>query len=78
VERWYELLIRYAIPAQVVVLITWWFSQVIQADPTHWWNPLAAESVGTCLFQWALAILVFVAVNRMIVERTLTERVIKT
>ncbi|MEE2839504.1 MAG: sodium-dependent transporter [Acidobacteriota bacterium] len=71
VGRWYGFLIRYAIPAQVIVLITWWFSQVIQADPAHWWNPFAAESVGTCLFQWTLVILVFMAANRRIVERTL-------
>ena len=71
VGRWYGFLIRYAIPAQVIVLITWWFAQVIQADPTHWWNPLAAESVGTCLFQWTLVILIFVAANRMMARRTL-------
>ncbi|MEE8348109.1 MAG: sodium-dependent transporter [Acidobacteriota bacterium] len=71
VGRWYEFLIRYGIPTQVIVLIAWWFTQVIRADPSHWWNPFAAESVGTCLFQWALAIVIFMAANRMIVRRTL-------
>ncbi len=71
VGRWYGFLIRYAIPTQVVVLIAWWFAQVIQADPANWWNPFRAESVGTCLFQWTLVILVMVAANRFIVERTL-------
>ena len=71
IGRWYGHLIRFAIPAQVILLITWWFAQVIQGDPQHWWKPFAPESVGTCLFQWTLVILVFVAANRFIVERTL-------
>ena len=71
VGRWYGFLMRFAIPAQVFVLITWWFAQVIQADPAHWWNPFAAESVGTCFFQWTLVISIFLAANRTIVGRTL-------
>jgi hypothetical protein len=55
----------------------WRFAQVIQAAPSHWWNPFAAESVGTCLFQWTLVIMVFVAANRFIVERTLSARLHK-
>ena len=70
---WYNQLIRYAIPAQVIILVIWWFYQVSQGDPENWWNPFATESVGTCLFQWTAAILLFVTANRFIVERTLPE-----
>ncbi|MDA2938354.1 sodium-dependent transporter [Acidobacteria bacterium AH-259-A15] len=71
IGRWYDHLIRYAIPAQVIILITWWFTQVIQADPDNWWKFFATESVGTCLLQWSLAILAFVTFNHIIAERTL-------
>ncbi len=71
VGRWFNYLIQYAIPVQVIVLIGWWFYQAIRADPDNWWNPLAIESVGTCLFQWTLAVGVAVACSRLIVRRTL-------
>jgi len=71
VGRWYNSLILYAVPAQVLVLITWWFWQVIQADPESWWNPFAAESVGTCIFQWTVMLIIFLLFNRVIAERTL-------
>jgi neurotransmitter:Na+ symporter, NSS family len=71
IGRWYDLTIRYAIPAQVVALVLWWFWQVIQADPGGWWNPFRPETVGTCLLQWGLVIFVFRAINRSIVGRTL-------
>lgn len=69
---WYDYLIQYIIPAQVIVLMTWWFFRVIQLDPQNWWNPFAIESVGTCLFQWGVAIVVLLAANRRIVKRTLS------
>ncbi len=71
VGKWYNGIVRYAIPVQVAVLVAWWFWQVIQADPSGWWNPFAVETVGTCLFQWTLVLLVFLAANRFIAERTL-------
>lgn len=71
IGKWYDYLMQYAVPAQVAILIVWWFSQVIQADPQNWWNPLATESVGTCLLQWLVAAVVFVGLNRWMAERTL-------
>ncbi len=70
IGRWYNWLITYAIPAQVIILVTWWFWQVIKGNPQHWWNPLQAESVGTCIFQWAAAIALLLALNRFVVRRT--------
>ncbi|MGW8179544.1 MAG: sodium-dependent transporter [bacterium] len=71
VGRWYNYTIQYGIPVQVLVLISWWFWQVIQADPQGWWNPFAPESVGTCLFQWTIVIVTFLVCNRAIADRTL-------
>ena len=70
VGRWWSLIVKYLIPLQVVVLVTWWFAQVITADPENWWNPLVPESVGTCLFQWGIVLLVLISLNSLIVKRT--------
>ncbi|MFZ0430151.1 MAG: sodium-dependent transporter [Acidobacteriota bacterium] len=69
VGRWWDWLMRYGIPAQVLILVSWWFWQVIDSDPEHWWNPLRAGSVGTCLFQWALALVLLLVLNRFITRR---------
>jgi neurotransmitter:Na+ symporter, NSS family len=69
VGRWYDLAIQFAIPAQVLVLVLWWFQQVLLADPAGWWNPFRAETVGTCLMQWGVVIFVFKSINRRIVGR---------
>ena len=71
VGRWYNLLIGYLIPAQVLVLVIWWFWQVIQADPGSWWNPFRVESVGTCVFQWLTVLTIALVCNRWIVAKTL-------
>ncbi len=70
VGRWWSLIVKHLIPVQVVVLVTWWFAQVIIADPDNWWNPLVPESVGTCLLQWGIALLVLISVNSLVVKRT--------
>lgn len=62
--RSYDLVIKYAIPLQVFVLIGWWFSTVISMDPDGWWNPFSVESVGTCLAQWSFIIVVLLLLNR--------------
>ena len=70
IGRWWSLIVKYLIPLQVVVLITWWFAQAITADPENWWNPLVPESVGTCLFQWGIVVLLLISMNSLIVKRT--------
>ena len=69
IGRWWSLIVKYLIPLQVVVLVTWWFAQVIAADPENWWNPLLPESVGTCLFQWGIVLLVLITLNSLVVKR---------
>ena len=67
--RYYDLLIQYAIPVQVFILLGWWFYTVAASDPVGWWNPLATESVGTCLAQWSFIIVVLLLLNRSITFR---------
>lgn len=69
VGRWYNYIVGYLIPVQVLILVTWWFWQVIQADPENWWNPFQVESVGTCLLQWSALIALALIGNRWISTR---------
>jgi NSS family neurotransmitter:Na+ symporter len=69
IGRWWDWFMRYGILAQVMVLIVWWFWQVIESDPQRWWNPFGTGSVGTCLFQWALAAGLLLALNRLVTRR---------
>ena len=71
VGRWYNILITWIIPVQVLFLIGWWFSLAItDFDAEGWWNPLHTYSVGTCLLQWGIMIGLFAVFNRWMVART--------
>lgn len=61
---WFDVIIRYLIPLEFIVLLGWWFYQAISTyDPEGWWNPLHTFSVGTCLFQWGAAVVLFLLFN---------------
>lgn len=76
VGKWYNAVISFLIPVQVILLIGWWLYSSTQWDPNGWWNPLGAETLGTCLLQWGVVLAVFIGFNRVIVGRTkkFTER----
>ncbi|MBI4418996.1 MAG: sodium-dependent transporter [Ignavibacteriales bacterium] len=70
VGRWYNIVITWLIPVQVVVLIAWWFFVAMtEFDVEGWWNPFHAYSVGTCLLQWGVIMVLFIIFNRIIVGR---------
>ena len=70
VGKWYEVVMRYLIPLQFFILIGWWFYQAIEVyDPEGWWNPFHTFSVGTCIFQWGVALLIFWIFNNRLYER---------
>ena len=72
IGRWYNVVITWIIPLQVVVLIGWWFYLSISSfDTEGWWNPLNTYSVGTCLMQWGVIMTVFILLNKLMVRRTL-------
>lgn len=70
VGRWFDFILRYLIPLQFVFLLGWWFYQAITSyDPTGWWQPFHTFSVGTCLFQWGVALLLFLVFNNTVFRR---------
>jgi len=80
--RWWTHIMRYAVPLQAGVLIVWWIGMAIFGFPTNldvrtwrldpnWWNPFRPYSVGTCLVQWGVVIALLLALNGLMVSRTL-------
>ena len=67
----YNIFIGVLIPAQGLILIIWYFYQSITQAGTDWWNPLRIYSVGTILFQWGVALIIFIILNKRMVKQTL-------
>ena len=62
--NWFNIIVGILIPLEFVVLLSWWFYQAVTSfDPEGWWNPFRPFSLGTCLFQWGMAIVVFLGMN---------------
>ncbi len=75
IGRWFNVVISWLIPLQVIALIVWWFSlSIFSYDTEGWWNPFHTYSVGTCLLQWGVMMAVFLALNRWMVWRTFATR----
>jgi len=69
---WFEIILRYLIPLQFVILLGWWFYQaIVSYDPEGWWNPAHTFSVGTCILQWGVAILLFLIFNNRIYQKSI-------
>jgi NSS family neurotransmitter:Na+ symporter len=74
VGRVYELVLKYLIPVQFVLMLGWWMYQAATWDAQGWWNPLHVESVGTCLLQWAVVLALLAVFNRRLGAASLREQ----
>jgi len=70
IGRWYNFAIGILVPIQVVVLISWWLVSSIGWD-AEWWDPFHAENFGTVIFQWAIILVLFIGLNKILVKHTL-------
>jgi len=67
----WEILVGVLVPLQAVVLLGWWLYQSAAVyAPETWYNPFEPFSVMTCLLQWGIALVAFLALNRWMAERT--------
>jgi neurotransmitter:Na+ symporter, NSS family len=66
---WLEVLIKYIVPVQVVVLLGWWiYRSAFEFAPETWFNPLDPYSVATCFVQWGIVLGALIVFNRRIAE----------
>jgi len=55
--KWWEIIIKYVIPVEVVSLLIWWFYlSATSYAPDSWYNPLSLYSVATVVVQWAVGL----------------------
>jgi len=72
--KWFNYIVMFLIPVEFVLLIGWWSWQAVSTyDPEGWWNPFRVFSLGTCLFQWMLAIVAFLFLNNWLYRKSVPE-----
>ncbi len=67
--RWFDGLVLVWIPLAFLSMIGWWFYQSVVWNPASWRDPLHRFSLGTCLLQWGVVLLVLVVLNRKLAAR---------
>lgn len=72
IGKWYNYSVGIIIPAQAIILISWWLISSVSWD-SEWWNPFHAENAGTVLFQWFVVLINFILLNKKMVNQTLRE-----
>lgn len=69
--RWWEIIIKYVVPVEVISLLIWWmYLSATAYAPDTWYNPLSLYSVATVLVQWGVAMGLFIFYNRNIADKT--------
>jgi len=72
--KWFDYLVTIFLPLQLVAMLIWWFWDSYKSDPGNWLNVFARGSVGTVLFQWGVALAVFILFNRIIRRKLVPEK----
>ena len=68
IGRWWDLVIGVIVPVQAIALMVWWLKWAADQDPEGWLSPIAEGNVGTVIFQWAVALVALILLNRWIVR----------
>jgi NSS family neurotransmitter:Na+ symporter len=66
VGRWWSFLVGVVVPVEAVILMVWWLWEARSWDPEGWLHPFRAETVGTVLLQWVIALTLLFFLNRWI------------
>ncbi len=69
VSAWFDVLIKYLIPAEFFGLISWWFYKSVLLESKNWWNPFHEYSIGTCIFQWGIVLVALILLNKKLAEK---------
>ncbi len=68
--RWFDFAVQVLIPLQFTVLIVWWLYQAATSGEA-WWDPFGVFTLGTCLFQWGVVLVIFFLANGRMASATL-------
>lgn len=62
--RGWDVLMRWLVPLEAMVLLGWWLYQAgVVYTPERWYDPLEPYSLMTCITQWGLALFALYALN---------------
>ena len=64
IGRGFDFLVTILLPVQVIAMLAWWFYDSYKNNPEGWLNPFGKFTVGTVLFQWGIALGVFLLLNK--------------
>ncbi|MEX0685887.1 MAG: sodium-dependent transporter [Balneolales bacterium] len=69
--RWWDFVIKYLVPVEVILLLGWWiFQSAFQFAPDAWYNPFNPYSVATCFFQWGILLSLLLIYNHKLASFT--------
>lgn len=69
--KWFDVFPYILLPLQFLAMLGWWFWQSYSQNPHTWFNILSPFSVGTVLFQWLIALGLFIILNKSITKKIL-------
>lgn len=74
IGRWFDVLVAVLLPLQFIAMIGWWFWQSYSGDPQNWLKFFSPFSVGTVIFQWGIALVLFIFLNKIITKSILVKK----
>ena len=72
--KWFDILVTFFLPLQFLVMLGWWFWKSYSGDPHNSFNIFSSLSIGTVLFQWIIALGVFILLNKIITKKMLRDK----
>ena len=69
IGRWWTFVVAIVVPIEAILLMFWWMWEARGWDREGWLHPFKAESLGTVLFQWLLAIVLLWLLDRWMRNR---------
>jgi len=73
-KKWFDILVIFLLPLQFLAMLGWWFWKSYTGDPHNWFNIASPLSVGTVLFQWIIALGLFILLNKIITKKMLSDK----
>jgi len=65
----FDFLVKFILPIQLIAMLGWWFWDSYSSDPGNWYKVFSQSTLGTVIFQWAVAIIVFLSFNKIISKK---------
>ena len=68
IPKWWNLVISVLVPIEAMVLIIWLLRDSMIEDPVNWLQPFSQYNVGTVVFQFTVALVTLILMNRWLVR----------